>query len=89
MFKNTLYVRIEYFTGLEAEDDVGYLYYVASCNEIHGVTDRETWNELMKNIKEMLEITFHEEDAIAVYGIVSNPKVVITVELPENYEDLR
>lgn len=41
--KDTLHINVEYFTDLEEEDDVGYPYYIASCDEIHGVTDGETW----------------------------------------------
>lgn len=86
--KDILHINVEYFTGLEEEDDVGYPYYVASCEEIVAVTDGETWNELMKNIKEMLEVAFDEEDTVAVYGIIPNPKIVITMELPENYAEI-
>ena len=37
---DTIHVNVEYFTGFEeGEDDVGYPYYVASCQEIVAVTE--------------------------------------------------
>jgi len=85
--KDTLHFRVEYFTGLD-QDDVGYPYYVASCEEITATTDGQSWHELMQNIKEMLEAYFEGEDTIAMYGIIANPRLVITMELPENYAEI-
>ena len=87
--QDTIHVRIEYFTGLEeGDDDVGYPYYVASCDEIVAVTDGRTWNKLMKNIQEMLEASLEGEDTVAVYNLVTNPRIIITMELPENYAEI-
>lgn len=74
---DTIHVRIEYFTGQD-EGDVGYPYYVASCDEIVAVADGRTWNELMKNIREMIAVSLEGEDTEAIYSLVPNPKIVVT-----------
>ena len=87
--RDTIHIRVEYFTGFEeGENDVGYPYYVASCEEIVAVTDGRTWGELMKNINEMLAASLEDEDTIATYDLVPNPRVVITMGLPENYAEI-
>lgn len=87
--RDTLHVRVEYFTGFEeGDDDVGHPYYVASCEEIVAVTDGASWGELMHNIHEMIAASFEGEDTVAVYGIVPNPRIVVTMELPENYAEI-
>jgi len=87
--QDTLHVRVEYFTGLEeGADDVGHPYYVASCEELVAVTDGETWNELMRNIHDMITASLEGEDTVAVYNLVPNPRVVITMELPQNYAEI-
>ncbi len=87
--RDTIHIRVEYFTGFEeGEDDVGYPYYVASCAEIVAVTDGRTWGELMKNINEMLAASLEGEDTVTAYNLVPNPRVVITMELPENYAEI-
>jgi len=87
--RDTLHVRVEYFTGFEEGDnDVGHPYYVASCEEIVAVTDGRTWSELMRNIHEMIAATLDEEDTVAVYNLVPNPRIVITMELPANYAEI-
>ncbi len=87
--RDTLHVRVEYFTGFEAgEADVGHPYYVASCEEIVAVTDGATWSELMRNIHEMVAASLEGEDTVTVYGLVADPRIVITMELPENYAEI-
>jgi predicted RNase H-like HicB family nuclease len=86
---DTLHITIEYFTGKEeGEDDVGYPYYVASTDEIAAVTQGRTWNELLRNIHEMLEAALDEQDTVEMYSLVPNPRIVITMELPENYAEI-
>ncbi len=86
---DTLHVNVEYFTGLEdGDDDRGRPYYVASCQEIVAVTEGDTWNELMRNIRDMIAASLEGEDTRAVYNLVPNPHVVITMELPENYAEI-
>jgi len=84
---NTLHIRVEYHDGME-DGDVGHPYYVASCDEIVAVTDGRTWSELMKNIHEMIGASLEGEDTVAIYNVIANPKIVITMELPENYAEI-
>jgi len=85
--QDIIHVRVEYFTGQDEGDD-GHPYYVASCDEIVAVTDGQTWNDLMKNIQEMIDASLEGEDTIAVYNLLPDPKIVITMELPENYAEI-
>ena len=86
--RDTLHVRVEYFTGFEeGQDDVGYPYNVASCEEIVAATDGRTWRELMRNIHEMITALLQGDDTVAVYNLTPNPRIVITMELPENYSE--
>lgn len=87
--RDTLHVRVEYFTGFEeGEDDVGYPYYVASCEEIMAVTDGKAWSELMQNIHELISAHLEGEDTVRLYNLAPNPRIVITMELPENYAEI-
>jgi predicted RNase H-like HicB family nuclease len=79
---DTLHVAIEYYDGQD-EDDVGYAYYVASCDQIGAVTDGRTLDELFRNLREVIELAFEEEDTVAVYNVVPNPRISITMELPD------
>jgi hypothetical protein len=77
--RDTLHVRVEYFTGFEeGEDDVGHPYYVASCEEIIAVTDGATWGDLMRNIHEMIEAALDAEDTTAIYNLVPNPRIAFS-----------
>lgn len=87
--RDTLHVRVEYFSGFEeGDDDVGHPYYVASCEEIVAVTDGATWAELMRNIHDMIAASLEGEDTVAAYNLIPNPRVLITMELPENYAEI-
>lgn len=87
--QNTIHVNVEYFTGFEeGEDDIGYPYYVASCEEIVATTDGRTWHELMQNIHEMIAAHLEGEDTVKLYNLVPNPRIVIRMELPENYAEI-
>lgn len=85
--KDTLHVNVEYFSGMD-EGDVGYPYYVASCEEIVAVTDGRTWHELMKNIHDMIAASLENEDTASVYDLIPNPRIIISMELPENYAEI-
>ena len=86
---DTLHVNVEYFTGFEeGDEDVGHPYYVASCEEIVAVTDGETWSELIHNIHQMIAASLEGEDTIAVYNLIPNPRVLITMELPQNNAEI-
>ena len=85
--RDTLHINVEYFDGQDEGDD-GFPYYVASCEEIVAVTDGKTWHELMQNIQSMVGASLEGEDTVAVYNLVPNPRIVITMELPENYAEI-
>jgi predicted RNase H-like HicB family nuclease len=86
--KNHVYVHIEYYTGQEeGEDDVGHPYYVAYSDDLHFVTDGETFEELMGNIRECLLLTLHDGDSRAEYGVAPDAQVTLMMELPENYAE--
>lgn len=82
--RDTIHVNVEYFDGQE-EGDLGYPYYVASCVEITATTDGETLDELVQSVREMIELYLEDTDTIAEFNLVPNPRIVIIMELPENY----
>jgi predicted RNase H-like HicB family nuclease len=79
---DTLHVIVEFHDG-QSEGDVGYPYYVASCDQLGLTTDGRTLDELLRNLREALELAFEEEDTVAVYNVVPNPRISITMELPD------
>lgn len=87
--RQTIHVQVEYFTGQEeGADDTGYPYYVAACEEIVAVTQARTWNELMRNVHEMIRAALDEDDTVALYNLTPDPRIVITMELPANYAEI-
>jgi predicted RNase H-like HicB family nuclease len=80
---DTIHVNVEYFEGQD-EGDVGYPYYVASCDEIAAVTDARTLDALMLHIQEV--IALYLEGADAQSGIVSNPRIIVMIELSGHAE---
>ncbi len=85
--RDTIHIYIEYYDGNDEGDD-GKPYYVASCLEISGTTTGNTWHELMQNIKEMVAASLEGEDTVAIYNLIPNPRLVINMELPENYAQI-
>jgi predicted RNase H-like HicB family nuclease len=71
---NTIHVNVEYFDGRD-EGDVGHPYYVASCVEIAAVTDGRTLDELLKNIREMIDTHLEDADTVAEFNLVPNPRI--------------
>ena len=84
---DTLHIWVTYNEYLSEEGEEK-AYYVALSREIMEVTDGRTWNELMRNIHEMISASVNKKDATANYNLIPNPRIVITMELPENYTDL-
>jgi predicted RNase H-like HicB family nuclease len=82
--RDTIHVNVEYFDGQE-EGDIGHPYFVASCVEITATTDGETLDELVQNIREMVELYLEDIDTIAELNLTPNPRIVITMELPHDY----
>jgi hypothetical protein len=77
--QDTIHVHVEYFDGQE-ENDTGYPYYVASCDEQVAVTDGRNWHELLQNIQSMIAASLEDEDAVTMYNLTLHPQVVITRE---------
>lgn len=78
--KDTVYVDVSYFDGRD-EDDDGHPYYVASCDELHFVTEGESFEELLTNVRECLELALHDTDSISVYGVVPSAAVKLVMDL--------
>jgi|GEM_PF-656163 len=75
-----LQVLVEYHNG-QADGDDGYPYYVASCAQLGAVTDGFTLDELFKNLHDVIALALEDEDTVATYNIVPNPRVSITMKL--------
>ncbi len=77
--KDTVYINVEYFTGTD-EGDNGSPYYVAYCDELHFVTDGETFQDLKVNITECLILTLQDTDSISEYNVDPHARVKIIPE---------
>lgn len=87
--RKNIHITVTHFTGFEeGKDDVGHPYYVAACKEVAAVTQGRTWHELMKNVHEMISAHLEGEDTSARYNLVSNPRLIVTMELPSNYAEI-
>ena len=79
--QDTLYVEVEYFT-----DDEEYgPYYVASNDQIGLTTQGETWDELLKNLREAVDLSLDGEDTVAEYNLAPNPQIVVKFRLPTDH----
>jgi predicted RNase H-like HicB family nuclease len=58
--------------------------YVAECLEISVVTQGETLDEVVNNLKEAVSLHLEGEDP-AEFGLVANPSVLVTFELNPSY----
>ena len=58
--------------------------YVGSCFGLPVVTQGATLDEVVRNLKEAIELHFENEDA-AEMGYVDNPTVIITYEAEPAY----
>jgi len=81
--KQTVYVNVEYYDG-QVEDDVGHPYYVASSDDLHFVTDGETFEEMFANVRECLDLALKDTDSIVEYGVSPSAKVQLVMNLPEH-----
>ncbi len=79
--KDVVYVNVEFFNGQDEGDD-GQSYYVASCDELHFTTDGVTFEELLTNVRECLELSLRDTDSIQEYGVIPSAKVKLVMELP-------
>jgi predicted RNase H-like HicB family nuclease len=54
--------------------------YVAECPALHAVTQGDTLDETMANLKEVIALALEGEDP-AELGLLANPTILVTVEL--------
>jgi predicted RNase H-like HicB family nuclease len=86
--KRKVYVNVEHYSGQEeGEDDLGHPYYVAFSDELHFVTEGDTFEELMANIRECLLLTLHDGNSVAEFGVAPDAQITILMDLPENYAE--
>ncbi len=84
MPKDSIIIRVEHFDGQD-EDDVGYAYYVATSDDLHFVTHGATFEELMRHIRECLQLCLLDTDSVEEYGVLPNAKVQIMMELSQDH----
>ena len=82
--QDTIYVEVEYFDGQD-EGDNGTAYYVAHNDILHFTTDGETFEDLLKNIGEVVALCLEDTDTVAEYNLIPKPKIIVTMELPEKF----
>ena len=58
----------------------GEKYFVAECIDLPVVTQGKTLDELVKNLKEAIELHLEEEN-LEDLGIVPNPAIIANIEL--------
>lgn len=54
--------------------------YVVECPDVHAVTQGDTLDEAMANLKEVVALALQDEDP-AEYGLVPDPPILVTIEL--------
>ncbi len=75
---NTLHIEVEYNT-----EDVEYgPVYIATCDALSLVTDGQTFEELLANLREAIAVSLEDTDTIAELNLTPNPQILITMRLP-------
>ena len=64
------------------DDDYGTVY-VATNDELGLVTDGTTFETLVVSLREALAVCLDDTDTVAEFNLVSNPRVVTVMELPD------
>lgn len=54
--------------------------YVVECPDVHAVTQGDTLDEAMANLKEVIALALEGEDP-GDYGLVDDPSILVTIEL--------
>lgn len=67
-------------TSIRAHIRKGEKYYVAECSEIAVVTQGLTLDETVTNLQKAV-CHFLEEADLEIYGLVPNPRLVLTMEI--------
>lgn len=77
---DTVYFTVEYADGTD-EGDTGAPYFTAYSDQLHAVTDAETWGLLMKRILEVTALALDGEDP-AIFGLTTtSPRILLTKDL--------
>lgn len=58
--------------------------YVAECLEISVITQGETLDEVVQNLKEAVSLHLEDEN-LAEFGLIDNPSILVTFELQLSY----
>ena len=58
--------------------------YVAECLEISVITQGETLDEVVQNLKEAVSLHLEDEDP-AEFGLVTHPSILVTFEMQPTY----
>lgn len=58
--------------------------YIAECLEISVVTQGETLDEVVQNLKEAVSLHLEDENP-AEFGLIENPSIIVTFELQPSY----
>lgn len=58
--------------------------YIAECLEISVVTQGETLDEVVQNLREAVSLHLEDEDP-AEFGLIENPSILVTFELQPSY----
>lgn len=83
--KDTVTVTIEYYTGKEEGLEYDHPYYVAHSDEIGLVTDGDTLDELMANLREALSLCLEDVDTVREYHLKPNPRIMLTMDMTGLY----
>jgi predicted RNase H-like HicB family nuclease len=54
--------------------------YVVECPDLHAVTQGDTLDEAMANLKEVVALAL-EDEGPAEYGLAPDPPILVTIEL--------
>ncbi|MFM2311388.1 MAG: hypothetical protein RLZZ04_664 [Cyanobacteriota bacterium] len=58
--------------------------YIAECLEISVVTQGETLDEVVLNLREAVSLHLEDENP-AEFGLIDNPSIIVTLELQPSY----
>lgn len=83
---DTLFFTVQFFQG-NTDNDVGHPYYVATCEAISAVTDAPTLAALFARIREVVDLALEDADTPDAYKVTPDPRIFVTLELPENYAE--
>jgi predicted RNase H-like HicB family nuclease len=56
--------------------------YVAECPDLRAVTQGDTLDETIENLREVIALALEDED-LPARGLVPNPTILVTVELEQ------